>query len=60
MLIAISEVTRRLGVSRSTIERLRRKADENFPQPIRIGPNSIRFNTDELDTWLASRRLLQE
>ncbi|MDF2413046.1 AlpA family phage regulatory protein [Aeromonas sp. 1HA1] len=56
MLIPISEVTRRLGVSRSTCERLRRNPAANFPQAIYIGPNSVRFDADELAAWINSRR----
>ncbi|MFQ1989253.1 helix-turn-helix transcriptional regulator [Aeromonas rivipollensis] len=56
MLIPISEVTRRLGVSRATVERLRRRPESQFPQPIRIGPNSIRFDTAELERWIVARR----
>lgn len=56
MLIPISEITRRLGVSRATVERLRRNPEAQFPQPIRIGPNSVRFDTAELEHWIASRR----
>ncbi|WP_139410617.1 helix-turn-helix transcriptional regulator [Aeromonas veronii] len=56
MLIPISEVTRHLGVSRSTVERLRRSPDAQFPQPIYIGPNSIRFDMTELEQWIVARR----
>ena len=55
-LISISEVSRRLGVSRSTCERLRRNPSANFPRGIHIGPNSVRFDADELDAWIESRR----
>lgn len=56
MLIPIIEVSRHLGVSRSTVERLRRSPEAQFPQPIRIGPNSIRFDTAELERWIVARR----
>lgn len=56
MLLAISEVSRRLGVSRSTCERLRRDHSANFPRAIHIGPNSVRFDADELAAWIESRR----
>ena len=55
-LISITEVSRRLGVSRSTCERLRRDHSANFPRAIHIGPNSVRFDADELATWIESRR----
>ena len=55
-LISITEVSHRLGVSRSTCERLRRNPSANFPRGINIGPNSVRFDADELDAWIESRR----
>ena len=55
-LISISEVSRRLGVSRSTCERLRRNPSANFPRAIHIGQNSVRFDADELAAWIESRR----
>lgn len=57
MLLAISEVSRRLGVSRSTCERLRRNPAAKFPKPIKIGPNSVRYDAAELDQWLDARRV---
>lgn len=56
MLIPISELSRRLGVSRSTCERLRRDPEACFPKPIKIGPASVRYNLAEVDQWLESRR----
>jgi excisionase family DNA binding protein len=56
MLIPTSQVSTRLGVSRSTVERLRRNPAANFPKPIRVGPNSVRFDADELAAWIESRR----
>lgn len=44
-----------LGVSRATIERLRRSPKASFPKAIPIGPNSIRFDLSEIEAWLASR-----
>jgi excisionase family DNA binding protein len=56
MLIPISQVSARIGVSRSTVERLRRNPKYNFPKPIYVGPNSVRFDADELGAWIESRR----
>ena len=56
MLITINEVSRRLGVSRSTCERLRRNPTAKFPRPIKVGPNSVRFDADELGAWVESRK----
>jgi excisionase family DNA binding protein len=56
MFISTSQVSTRLGVSRSTVERLRRNPAACFPKPIKIGPNSVRYNLAEIDQWLESRR----
>lgn len=56
MLISTSQLSTRLGVSRSTVERLRRNPTACFPKPIHIGPNSVRYNLAEIDQWLESRR----
>ena len=56
MLITVKDLAGRLGVSRATIERLRRAPDTAFPKAIPIGPNSIRFDESEIEQWLASRR----
>lgn len=56
MLITIKDLTSRLGVSRATIERLRRSPKYAFPKAIPIGPNSIRFDETEIEQWLISRR----
>lgn len=56
MLITVKDLAGRLGVSRATIERLRRAPDTAFPKAIRIGPNSVRYNLAEIEQWLESRR----
>ena len=55
-LISTLNAAARLGVSRSTIERLRRSPAAKFPRPIYIAPNSVRFDSDELDQYIESRR----
>lgn len=55
-LINTTKAAERLGVSRSTIERLRRSPAAKFPRPIYIAPNSVRFDSDELDQYIDSRR----
>ncbi|MFM5469167.1 helix-turn-helix transcriptional regulator [Aeromonas sp. R1-2] len=55
-LISTTAAAERLGVSRSTIERLRRNPAVKFPRPIYIAPNSVRFDSDELDQYIDSRR----
>lgn len=42
------------GLSRSSIYRL--IAAGEFPKPIRIGIHAVGWVSDDLDTWLSSRR----
>ncbi|EGT5183187.1 AlpA family phage regulatory protein [Cronobacter sakazakii] len=56
MLLTIKQLSSRLGVSRATVERLRRSPEASFPKSIRIGPSSIRFDESEIERWIESRR----
>lgn len=47
------EVYRLVGLHEATVWRLRRKGQ--FPQPIRLGGNSIGWPEQEIKDWLASR-----
>ena len=46
----------RLGVHPVTLWRMRKRDD--FPKPIRLGPNTIAFRKADLDAWLASQPAL--
>ncbi|HDV8886609.1 TPA: AlpA family phage regulatory protein [Raoultella planticola] len=56
MLLTIKQLSSRLGVSRATVERLRRSPEASFPKAIPIGPNSIRFDETEIEAWVQARR----
>ncbi|QIG33651.1 helix-turn-helix transcriptional regulator [Atlantibacter hermannii] len=56
MLLTTKQVCAYLGVSRATVERLRRSPESSFPQVVRIGPMSVRFSQAEIDAWIMSRR----
>lgn len=43
-----------VGLSIATIDRYRRSGD--FPTAVRLGPNSVGFLRQDLETWLASRK----
>ena len=47
------DVLNMLGISKVTLWRWRR--DGAFPQPIRLGPNSVAWRREAVDEWLASR-----
>ena len=52
-LLRLSEVQTRCGLSRSTLYRWMRQ--QCFPQPLQIGPRSVRWPEAEIQAWLASR-----
>lgn len=56
MLLTIKQLSSRLGVSRATVERLRRSPEASCPKAIPIGPNSIRFDETEIEAWVQARR----
>jgi predicted DNA-binding transcriptional regulator AlpA len=47
------EVIRKLGVSHSTVERMR-LSDINFPVPVKVGARSIRYIESEIDDYIYS------
>jgi prophage regulatory protein len=49
-MLRAEEVLKRTGLGRSTM--YRRIAAGTFPQPQRLGPNSIRFYEDEVQKWI--------
>ena len=47
------EVESMTGLSRTSIYRLMRLG--RFPEPVRVGPKAVRWNEEELVSWLTSR-----
>jgi predicted DNA-binding transcriptional regulator AlpA len=52
-LLCTREVCARLGISRTQLHRLRNAGA--FPQPLKVSQRSVRFRTDDIETWLAAR-----
>lgn len=52
-LITMKEVQEWTGLTRGNIFRLRKAG--KFPEPLRIGPNTIRWKESTLTEWLATR-----
>ena len=48
-----SGVCARLGVSKSTLERLIKT--ENFPQPVKLGTRAVGFLESEIEEWIEAR-----
>jgi predicted DNA-binding transcriptional regulator AlpA len=53
--VRISALARILGVSTSTIHRMRRQ-DCHFPKPFRISIQAVGFDSAEVDAWIESRK----
>lgn len=55
MFISTNELVERTGLSKPTIWRYRQRYDD-FPKPISIGGNVLRWVAEEVDVWMLSRR----
>ena len=53
--LRINEVREATGLSRTTIWRLERQPNGDFPKRLRLGPNSVGWSADEIKDWLESR-----
>lgn len=53
-ILSVSETCQRLGVSRSTLWRVRRQG--HFPTPIQISLNRIGFRRGDVRSWIESKR----
>ena len=53
--LTIKEVSKLLGISVSTINRLIKKGD--FPQKIKISPKRMIFIKSEIYEWIKSKRI---
>ena len=51
-LLARREVEHRVGIGRSAIYRLMRSGC--FPEPVRIGPGTVRWSQREIEEWISS------
>lgn len=49
----LPSVKGRTGLSRSGI--YRRVASGDFPQPVKLGPKAVAWNSAEIDSWMAAR-----
>ena len=50
-LLRRTEVERRIGLSRATIYRQMRQG--TFPEPIKVGPNAVRWPESEIEEWIS-------
>lgn len=54
-LLKTSEVAEKLGIKVPAFHNLRYR-QETFPQPIRISAKVLRWDEDDIDKWLESRK----
>ena len=57
-ILRVPEVCKFLSISKPTLFRWRRL--ELFPQPIRLGPNSVGWEQKTIEAWLAAKKPTQQ
>ena len=50
-LVTRAEVERRVGLGRSALYRAMREG--RFPEPLRVGPKSVRWLLSDIEQWIA-------
>jgi predicted DNA-binding transcriptional regulator AlpA len=48
-------VMRRLGISRTTLDRRLANPTDNFPLPIRVGPRLLRWEASKVLAWIEAK-----
>ncbi|TKF31282.1 helix-turn-helix transcriptional regulator [Enterovibrio norvegicus] len=56
-ILRVKEISELLGLSKSTIWRMRR--DGLFPAPLKIGPRAVGWRESDVTDWIKSRDRLQ-
>jgi prophage regulatory protein len=51
--LRLPQVTEKTGLPQSSI--YEKKARGEFPQPIKLGPQTVAWDEDELDAWMAKK-----
>lgn len=54
-LLRPEEVSEKLGITKAALPALRRR-EKSFPPPIRLSPKVLRWDEDDIDTWLKTRK----
>ncbi len=53
-ILRINEVAKYVGLHRSTVYRMINRNE--FPAPLRLGPNAIGWRREEIEEWIATRK----
>ncbi|MGF1768624.1 AlpA family phage regulatory protein [Enterovibrio makurazakiensis] len=56
-ILRVKEISELLGLSKSTIWRMRREG--LFPAPLRLGPRAVGWRESDVTDWIKSRDRLQ-
>lgn len=54
-LLKPEEVSAKLGITKAALPALRRR-EESFPQPIRVSQKVLRWDEDDINNWLNSKK----
>lgn len=54
-LLKPEEVSEKLGISKAALPALRRR-EKGFPAPVRVSPKVLRWDEDDIDNWLMTRK----
>ena len=55
-LLKLNTVMERCGIKKTSVYTKMRKG--TFPRPVKLGPNSIAWRSDEIESWIESRERL--
>lgn len=54
-LLKPEEVSEKLGITKAALPALRRR-EESFPQPIRVSQKVLRWDEEDINNWLNSKK----
>lgn len=54
-LLTPAEVSVKLGITKSSLRGLRHR-EKSFPQPIRMSPRIVRWDEEDINKWLETRK----
>ena len=55
-LLKIEEIIKMTGLSRSTVNRLAYDPEDDFPSPIKVSSNTVRWLMSDMMSWLEAKQ----